>query len=104
MGHSDKRSSAIEAQFKDVLYSRYVSTHFGRTRLLTPDQYESYARHYRNVYQPLLPADKSTRILEVGCGLGQFLYFLKEQGYKNHSGIDIGKEQIDLCRQHVTEK
>jgi len=90
-------------QFKDALYSRYVSTHFNRARSLTPDQYESYAHHYQRVYEPLLPANKKAHILEVGCGLGQFLYFLRKQGYENYLGIDIGEEQVELCRHYVTE-
>jgi 2-polyprenyl-3-methyl-5-hydroxy-6-metoxy-1,4-benzoquinol methylase len=54
------------------------------------------------VYGPLLPADPEAHILEVGCGLGHFLYFLKEEGYSNHWGIDIGREQVEACRANIT--
>src|SRR5690349_16113862 len=90
------------AKLKERLYERYVTSHFGGLRSTHADALESYARHYRAVYAPLLPADKGARVLEVGCGLGHFLYFLKTQGYANHWGIDIGKEQIDHCREHIT--
>ena len=85
-----------------ALYANYVSTHFGALHRATPDELESYARHYRGAYTPHLPADKAAKILDIGCGLGHFLYFLKQAGYTNYLGIDIGREQVALCREHVT--
>lgn len=94
----------ILSNLKEHLYEHYLSTHFGGIRSADPDALESYARHYCTVYGPLLPADKGAPILEVGCGMGHFLYFLQAQGYVNHWGIDIGKEQINHCREHVTQQ
>ena len=90
--------SALE----DALYARYVSEHLAQIQPPTPDQYESYARHYARVYLPVLPKDQSLPVLDVGCGTGRFLYFLRAQGYSRHLGIDIGAEQIELCRRLVT--
>jgi SAM-dependent methyltransferase len=41
-----------------------------------------------------LPAEKAAPILDVGCGWGQCLWWLKERGYTNAVGIDIGADQI----------
>jgi 2-polyprenyl-3-methyl-5-hydroxy-6-metoxy-1,4-benzoquinol methylase len=90
------------SQFKDRLYEQYVSTHFGRLHKPSLEMFESYARFYQATLLPFLPKDKNAPILEVGCGLGQFLYFLKKQGYVNHLGIDIGKEQLASCSDNVT--
>src|SRR5437762_12431311 len=87
----------------DKLNTSYVSTHLGRNRSTSPDQLESYARHYEKVFLPHLPADRKSQVLEIGCGLGHFLYFLKKQGY-NHWGIDIGHEQIEVCREQITRQ
>lgn len=46
-----------------------------------------------------LPADKSARILDIGCGDGDVLLDLKRQGYANCSGVEIDKKSIDACRQ-----
>jgi len=46
-----------------------------------------------------LPEDRNARILDVGCGFGQMLIRLKEEGYKNISGIDIGSESVNHCRE-----
>jgi len=92
------------SQFREKLNERYVTTHFSKLRTLTPDEFESYARFYRVAFTPHLPPDRQARILEVGCGLGQFLYFLKQEEYVNHWGIDIGREQVDSCRRSVTDQ
>src|SRR5581483_3311055 len=43
---------------------------------------------------------KST-IVDIGCGDGHFLYFLKQQGYQNLTGVDGSADRLALCRQHV---
>lgn len=50
------------------------------------------------IYDPFLPSDKNSKILDIGCGMGQFLLLLKNKGYKNFQGIDLSKEQIDFCK------
>lgn len=40
-----------------------------------------------------LPRDKAAPILDVGCGWGQCLWWLREKGFNNIHGIDIGREQ-----------
>jgi SAM-dependent methyltransferase len=45
-----------------------------------------------------IPKEKSARILDIGCGCGQLLYMLREKGYKNIKGVDIGDAQVALTR------
>ncbi len=42
---------------------------------------------------------KDAEILDFGCGLGQFLYYLQKEGFHNITGIDISKSQIKLALQ-----
>ncbi|MFO0678086.1 MAG: class I SAM-dependent methyltransferase [Polyangiaceae bacterium] len=58
--------------------------------------WESYAR-----YEALgwLPEDKAARILDIGCGAGEFLEFLASRGYANAEGVDYSREQIAWCQQ-----
>jgi 2-polyprenyl-3-methyl-5-hydroxy-6-metoxy-1,4-benzoquinol methylase len=41
--------------------------------------------------------DKDLRILDIGCGLGQMLNYLKKEGFNNLYGIDINEEAIEAC-------
>ncbi|MEZ5031452.1 MAG: class I SAM-dependent methyltransferase [Saprospiraceae bacterium] len=40
--------------------------------------------------------DKDTRILDIGCGDGNFVYYLQQKGYADVKGIDLSEEQIAL--------
>ena len=54
--------------------------------------------YYRAHYLRFLPADKASRILDIGCGYGRLLYFLEQEGYYNVYGIDISQEQTEIAR------
>jgi SAM-dependent methyltransferase len=45
-----------------------------------------------------LPQDRGAPILDVGCGWGQFLWWLRQRGYTNARGIDLGADQERHCR------
>ncbi len=44
-----------------------------------------------------LPADKTAQCLDVPCGYGNMLYFLKSKGYSNIQGIDLDAKQVELA-------
>jgi cyclopropane fatty-acyl-phospholipid synthase-like methyltransferase len=50
------------------------------------------------VYRPFLPLSRDAEILEVGCGSGSFLHFLRSEGYRRVHGIDLAEEQVTLAR------
>lgn len=88
------------------LYEKYFSHHFIFANLKEVSlvkQYREMARCYKLWYGPFLPKDKSARILDIGCGMGHFLYFLKKEGYSNILGIDISKEQVYFVKKYITE-
>ena len=73
-------------------FNQYISAGFGEH---TTANFESVSRHYAFNYLRFLPQDRNAPILEIGCGMGHFLFFLKEQGYTNVVGLDVGKEQVE---------
>lgn len=79
--------------FRQPLYDQYLST-FKSTRG------EASTAWWEHKYLPLL-ADlpRDARILEIGCGSGELLAFLKHHGFSNASGIDISAEQVALAQQ-----
>jgi 2-polyprenyl-3-methyl-5-hydroxy-6-metoxy-1,4-benzoquinol methylase len=44
--------------------------------------------------------DKNLQILDIGCGLGQALNYLKNKGFANLFGVDINDESIEICRKN----
>ncbi len=64
---------------------------------LSFDYYDKYLRRY-------LKLSDDIKILELGCGIGGLLYFLKKSGYENFLGVDISVEQLSICQKYVTTK
>ena len=86
------------SNFRCRVYEAYRSTtsanpHKG-SRMPLPEQ----VRQYRQRWGRFLPDDKTAPILDIGCGGGEFLYFLQEQGFTNLHGVDVSPEQIAAAR------
>lgn len=54
-----------------------------------------YSWNYRRFFKKISP---QAAILDIGCGVGQFLYYLYHCGYRHITGIDLSEKQIQLAR------
>jgi SAM-dependent methyltransferase len=79
-------------------YAHYLSTHFGGGGRQEEKNFLLQERYFKKNYLPLLPQSKAARIVDLGTGLGHFLFFLKRAGYTNILGVDVGSEVIEFCR------
>jgi len=52
----------------------------------------------RKRFLHLLPTRKDATILDIGCGYGNFLYFLQSEGYTETRGIDLNPQQLEVAR------
>ena len=84
--------------YKQRLYKVYKETHPANRFKMTGPSLNYMCRHYARTFGPLLPQDKTAKILELGCGLGSFLYFLKKSGYTNTAGIDMNSEHVSAAQ------
>lgn len=57
-------------------------------------------RMFEEQYARFLPEDKDAAILDIGCGWGQFLFFLNHKGYRNLLGIDLVQKPIDFINKY----
>lgn len=84
--------------YKEALYKNYRSTHNeilqGGRQSITKIVRQFPVNDY--YYGGLLPKEKDIQILDIGCGDGNFVYYLQQRGYSNTSGIDLSEEQIAL--------
>lgn len=81
-------------------YDNYISTHFGLIHPDADEEFELYRKYFRKNYLRHMPIDKKANILDIGCGMGHYLYFLEKEGYTNYSGIDISPENVKFCEEH----
>lgn len=69
-----------------------------QTHTLAKGEFELYSKVAKKKFLPFLPEKKSAKILDVACGSGHFLYFLKKEDYQNIKGIDISKAQLEAAK------
>ncbi len=86
--------------YRDKIYKNYLSSGF---REMNTGEFEKISESYGLNYNDLLPCNPNIRILDIGCGMGHFLYYLKKRGFRNFLGIDIGPEQVDYCLKNISE-
>ena len=82
--------------YKRKIYQNYITVHnqalYGTVDTSVIRSTYNLMDHF---YGWALPTDKQANILDIGCGEGGFVLYLQEKGFKNASGIDISREQID---------
>ncbi|MCE5280852.1 MAG: class I SAM-dependent methyltransferase [Deltaproteobacteria bacterium] len=79
------------------LYDAYNEAAFQAPEVLTPERLSQGIEKYRG-YEPFLPGNRDASILDIGCGVGYFLHFLKSRGYSNIQGIDLSPQMIGICK------
>lgn len=84
---------------REMDYSRV----YGKWHQYDPGHIARLHKYFRRTIGPLLPPDREARILEIGCGMGFFLMFLRDLGYRNVAGIDIDRGQVQGCRDRGLE-
>lgn len=55
--------------------------------------------YYDENYRALLPDDQNARILDLGCGPGDFVRFIHQLGYRNVTAIDQDEKAIAGLRE-----
>ena len=55
--------------------------------------------YWKHRIQKFLPSNKSAAVLDLGCGTGDFLLFLKNQGFTNLSGVEYSEEMKAMSEQ-----
>jgi len=72
---------------------------------------DDYQVHYKNTIYfvmwtqalQLLKQVDSPRILEIGCGAGQFAHYLFDEGFRNYHGFDFSAEAIQIAQKRVVQ-
>lgn len=59
--------------------------------------YGRFSKFYKRNYLKHIPKDKNIDILVVSCGPGYFVNLLKQEGYKNTTGIDSDPAKVKLA-------
>lgn len=85
--------------YRDAFYQRQADWHGYRGAEHVRSKHETRRPYYRWYTKGWLPEDKGTPILDIGCGSGQFLYFLRGEGFTDAYGIDVDARQVEIGRE-----
>lgn len=80
--------------FRSKLYSKYNSSLYGGKN---KTDFESWYESFEREYSDILPNNKHASILDVGCGMGHFVSYLRHKGFQNVIGVDHSAEQVKCC-------
>jgi SAM-dependent methyltransferase len=82
--------------YRDAFYQRQAEWHGYLGAEDVRRRHDQRARYYRWYTEGWLDIPRSTPVLDIGCGSGQFLYFLRAEGFTNAVGIDVDRKQVEL--------
>ena len=83
--------------YRERLYAAYVSAHAARLREIDQRTVRRDFALYAKVAGRFLPPDRQARILDLGCGFGGFIAYLRERGYGRAQGIDRSPEMVEAA-------
>jgi predicted TPR repeat methyltransferase len=92
----------VDLENRIRIYDNYFESGYKYTNILTKKGYENAYIEYDSLYGKILPNDRNAAILDVGCGTGYFLYYLKKRAYKNYLGIDVSAQQVEFCKKNIS--
>lgn len=76
------------------IYQHYVHARGESLAPATVDGFAPRASSLRSLIRKHFPADSTASILDLGCGHGALIYFLRQAGYRNVVGVDVSPEQV----------
>lgn len=89
--------------YRNIWKTDYATTQQERTEPPGSRERKRFRQVYEHYLRGWLPQDRTIPILDVGCGAGLFLHFLKDEGYTQLSGVDASPSQVALARQSGLE-
>jgi len=90
----------MKSDFRKDFYNKYNSTFKIHNSNFDQKSIVKLWRGYSYQYRQVISAyQKDVAVLELGCGRGYLLEYLRNLGYKNLKGIDISDEQIIISKE-----
>ena len=87
------------ASYRRDVYEVYAES--TRSEISRDLDLTAQARQFAARWARFLPRDRALPILDLGCGAGDFLWFLQRSGYRELYGVDVSAQQIELARQRT---
>lgn len=80
--------------YKEIIYKNYTSLNSLKSIPKVLSQNLKRGPLYNFLITNFFPRNKNIKILDLGCGYGDFVWFMKQKGFLNVVGIDNSDEMI----------
>ena len=81
--------------YKQKIYKNYTSKNIFKKVPKTLSFNTNRAPLYKYLIKKFFPIDKNIKIIDIGCGFGDFVWCIDNMGFKNVIGIDNSEEMIN---------
>lgn len=82
------------SNLRSRIYQHYVHARGESLAPATVAGFSPRASTLRSLIKRYLPADRTVSILDLGCGHGALIHFLRQAGFHNVVGVDVSPEQV----------
>jgi SAM-dependent methyltransferase len=87
------------ADYKTRLYRHYLTQQVRPKATKIRSVLDVREPYLNRMIAGWMPPGREVRILDIGCGYGAIMYFLRAAGYHNLTGIDTSPEQVAAARE-----
>lgn len=87
--------------YRQRIYARYGESFQDAGKCFDAAASTRWGKSYRHYLKGWLPSNQDAEIVELACGGGRLLHFLKKAGYRRLTGVDISPDQVSLAKQVV---
>lgn len=95
----ERETENIETRDGDLVFATLdYEGHYARCHQFSDEYYETMRADYDGMLGPLLPKDKSSHVLDIGCGTGFAVNALLKAGYPNARGVDSTPGLVEIAR------
>jgi SAM-dependent methyltransferase len=90
--------ATLPEDYRARFYAQY-HTAVGTSPLRPSEQeLQRLTRQFGGRWDRWLPRDRRAPCLDLGCGAGGFLYYLRHRGFSDVGGTDLNEESLDVAR------
>ena len=86
--------------YRRRLYQHYAEAGGPGLAGVEADPLGPRAAHLQDLIRRYFPPDRNAAILDLGCGHGALLHFLRQAGYQNTLGVDWSASQVAAAAKH----
>ena len=86
-------------EYRNWLYSNYHSNQANSSGTEAAKLVQTNLPWARRLIRRTMPADKNSKLVDLGCGYGRLLFGLKSMGYVNCLGVDWSESQLTVAHE-----